>query len=114
MLAYAFIIKCASDLGSSNLSVTFKRILDEYEPLDNLAVHLIDIAVKLDHQAQSPTEEVKRLSQKCATSNIGFTVLQWLTYRHMRMFPLPIDIKQKLSQSTKISLKNAALISHKP
>ena len=113
MLAYAFITKCASDLGSDDLSVTFKRILAKYESAENFAVSLIDIAIKFDHQKQSPTEDVKRLSQKTANSNVCFTILQWLTYRHMRIFPLPVETRQKLCQSTNISLKATTLLSHK-
>ena len=110
MVAYCFITKCASDLGSSDLSVTFKRVLAEYEANDNIAVRLIDIAIKLAHQIPSPTEDVKRLSQKTANSNIGRTILQWLTYNHMRIYQLPIDTRQKLCDATNIALKSTGIL----
>lgn len=103
IVAYAFIMKGASELGSSHLSVTFARIFEKYNGADNLAVSLIDIAIKLDHRNSSPTEEVKRLAKKCSNNNVGYIILQWLTYRHLRMYPLPIDVRQKLCAATNIT-----------
>lgn len=60
VVAFGFIVKCSTSLGSEDLVKTFDDILKESDEDEvNIAVHLIDISIKFDQQHSTPVEDAK-------------------------------------------------------
>lgn len=100
--AFGVIKRISYSIGSRELGRTYEKIFSG-EVSD--AYKLIQISLMLDHQGAFPEQRIEGLYYGWLSSNY-FAALQlkMLVRRHLRLFEVPLPVKQRLSASLNIRL----------
>lgn len=103
IVAFSFIKKISTAVGTRNLEETFKQILKEN---DTYSVNLIDLAIKLDYIRKFPNTQLKSFTDriKKAGNNLSYNVLRQLVVEHLYMFDVDFQDKQRICEMLGISI----------
>ncbi|MFM0011516.1 metallophosphoesterase [Paraburkholderia sediminicola] len=66
---------------------------------------LVSIAAQMNYPGHVPMAAIEQLAKSVKTNVFGHRLLQGIVARHMYMFSLPIDERQRLAQAVGIDLK---------
>ncbi|HEX8700479.1 MAG TPA: hypothetical protein VF815_16640, partial [Myxococcaceae bacterium] len=106
-LAYGVIKKISLAVGSKHLKETFKEVLSGD---DNVAIRLVDIAIKLDHFRPVPEEEVIDLYGKISQNIFSSSILKQLVVDHLYLYKTPYKTRQRLCDHLDVTLDTSKLI----
>ena len=81
-VAFSIVKRLSLNLGSEDLSLTYKAIRTESGEND-AAVRLIDVALKLDHFKTPPKEDIESLARMFQKNAYSFTLLQDLVAEYL-------------------------------
>ena len=99
LVAYVMVKKVSHSVGSSALTQTYKRVL-ENGPSD--AKSLIDASIKLDHDAGFPDREMAKLGESLKSNPFAMFLLRQLVVTHLYMFKVELDKKQRVCAALEI------------
>jgi len=99
LVAYVVVKKVSHSVGSSALTQTYKRVLDN-DPSD--AKRLIDASIKLDHKASFPDREMEKLGELLESNPFAMFLLRQLVVTHLYMFKVDLDKKQRVCAALNI------------
>ncbi|MDC6178417.1 hypothetical protein [Ralstonia solanacearum] len=102
LFADGFLARQGEIIGSPKLKETIEQVATE-------AAHdtfqLVSIAAQLNYPGHIPMAAIEQMSKSVKTNVFGYRLLQSMVARHMYMFSLPIDERQRLAQAVGVDLR---------
>jgi predicted phosphodiesterase len=98
--------RIATDIGSPDLTITYEELLKQNP---TAAYAMVDLAIKMDHRADFPADEVIALGERLSTNVFAKAVLCELVVGHFYLFRVPEPIKQRVCEKLGIGIKQAKL-----
>jgi hypothetical protein len=95
-ISFTGIFAIAKHVGIKQLYPTYMEILDKYNSL--LSVRLIDVAIKLDCQAQLPLKVISDILDDLETNRLGKEILRRLAFNRMVLYETARVEKQRCCQ----------------
>jgi hypothetical protein len=92
--AYGMIRKISYAVGHQHLGETYEKIVD-LNP-DNTAVHMIDLAIKLEHMSVVPEFDINRLRDKVVGNLFTYQILRQLIADYLYLHRVEFRMLQKL------------------
>lgn len=103
----SYIKRISESIGASTLKETFDQILIK----NNVSSYsLIDIAIKLDYDANIPHQDIEKAKAKLSKSYLPYDILRNLVINHLYMFPVSYQEKQRICNLLGISIEDQLLI----
>ncbi len=99
-IAYGTIKKISYSAGHQHLRETYDRIAEQHP--GNIAVGLVDLAMKLEHTNEVPTFEITRLRDQVLGNLFSYSVLRQLVADYLYLYRVNIRTLQKLGQMFEI------------
>lgn len=107
MAAFGIIKRVTNAVGFEKLSGTYAEVLQKNQ---NIAVHLIDTSIKLDHNTNFPWEEIKFLREATEKQMLAKAVLKNLVINYLYIFHTSIEEKQRICAFLDIKIDKQLLI----
>lgn len=107
MTSYAVVKHVSNSVGSSALVQTYKRVLEEN---GSDAAHLIDLSIKLDHEADFPTVDALRVGRRLKPNDFALSLMRYLVVNHFYMFHVDFPTRQSVCDNLGISYEKTARI----
>lgn len=93
-IVYGATLHVARSVGAASLARTFDRVAEKNP--DNQLYQLFDVAIRLDHFSSFPEEKTLSLKKALAGKPSPTNVLRRLVWRHLNLFPMKHDNRQRL------------------
>jgi hypothetical protein len=77
------------------------------------AAHLIDLSIKLDHEADFPTVDTLRVGRQLKQNDFALSLLRYLVVNHFYMFHVDFPTRQSVCASLGISYEKATRITNR-
>ncbi|MBA2527869.1 MAG: metallophosphoesterase [Pyrinomonadaceae bacterium] len=110
MTSYTVVKHVSHSVGSGALVQTYKRVLEEN---GSDAAHLIDLSIKLDHEADFPTVDTLRVGRQLKQNDFALSLLRYLVVNHFYMFHVVFPTRQSVCASLGISYEKATRITNR-
>lgn len=107
MISYTVVKHVSHSVGSGALVQTYKRVLEEN---GSNAAHLIDLSIKLDHEANFPAVDALRVGRQLKQNDFALSLLRHLVVNHFYMFHVDFPTRQSVCDNLGISYEKAARI----
>ena len=101
-IAYSFIKKVSSSLGTEKLRETLKEVKENNECV---SVSLIDLAVKIDFYRAFPFDDFKVVLAQIQNNFLPKTLLKMLALNHLYMFSTDYKESQKIFSLLDVSVQ---------
>lgn len=98
-IADSFITRQGEILGSPKLQDDISGVVGS-----NITYKLVKIASQLSYPNNIPHADIEFLSKELKNNVFGFRLLQGLAARHIYMFSVPFDERQRLAQAMQIDI----------
>ncbi|MDR5743602.1 metallophosphoesterase [Caballeronia sp. LZ029] len=89
-------------VGSPKLKETIEQVARE---AGEETFNLVSVAAQLSYPGHVPMAAIEQLAKSVKTNVFGHKLLQGIVARHMYMFALPIDERQRLAQAVGVDLR---------
>lgn len=106
-LAYFFVRKISHAAGSEYLRATYDELV-RGEP--SVAMSLIDTSVRLDHLRPMNVERVIDVYRHVHKNLLSSSILRRLVRDHLYLYPVPIEVKQRVCSKLNIKFDNVAFL----
>lgn len=106
-ISVGIIRKIAESVGDSNLTGTYRSVLDSNHCT---TFNLIDVAVKLECLNNFPLKEVLELGSELKTNIYSFAVLRHLVVNHFYLYDCEFQIKQAVCSGLGIPYNEVKLL----
>ncbi|OLN25629.1 hypothetical protein DSOL_5276 [Desulfosporosinus metallidurans] len=106
-ISVGIIRKIAESVGNSNLTGTYRSVLDSNHCT---TFNLIDVAVKLECLNNFPLKEVLELGSELKTNIYSFAVLRHLVVNHFYLYDCEFQIKQAVCSGLGIPYNEVKLL----
>jgi hypothetical protein len=93
-IVYGSTLHVSRSVGTTSLARTFDRVAEGNRT--NQLYQLFDVAIRLDHFATFPEEKATSLQKGLAGKVSPTNVLRRLVWRHLNLFPMKFDKRQKI------------------
>lgn len=93
-IVYGATLHVSRSVGAASLARTFDRVADKNR--DNQLYQMFDVAIRLDHLPSFPDEKTGTLQKALVGKPSPTNVLRRLVWRHLNLFPVKYDKRQKL------------------
>ncbi len=97
----AVIQKVARAIGSDQLRLTLKKLVEEH---DSIGYQIVEIAVLLDNPSKIPRIQIEKLAHRLSNNMFGFQVLRDLAAQRVYRYPIEYDDKQWLASKLDFSI----------
>jgi hypothetical protein len=92
----------SNSVGTEKVSQTFAEVAAKVE---NPSVEIIDLSIRLDHYRQFPLTQIELLAKKYANNYFATSLIRYLVWYHLYLFPVDYQQKQSVCQTLAISLE---------
>ncbi|WP_322084149.1 metallophosphoesterase [Burkholderia sp. BCC1972] len=100
-LAEAFVSRQGELMGSPKLKSVYESLCDDSGAASD---RLISVAAQLTYPNHVPLSEIQALANEFKNNYFAFRLLQGIVGRHLYMFSLPVDERQRLASAVSIDV----------
>jgi hypothetical protein len=93
-IVYGATLHVSRSVGAASLARTFDRVAEKNP--DNQLYQLFDVAIRLDHFPSFPDEKTATLQKSLVRKPSPANILRRLVWRHLNLFPMKYDKRQKV------------------
>lgn len=102
LFADGFLARQGEIIGSPKLKETIEQVATE---AGHDTFQLVSIAAQLSYPGHVPMAAIEQMSKAVKANVFGYRLLQGIVARHMYMFSLPIDERQRLAKAVGVDLR---------
>jgi predicted MPP superfamily phosphohydrolase len=93
-IVYGAALHVSRSVGAASLARTFDRVAEKHR--HNQLYQLFDIGIRLDHFSSFPEDKTTTLQKSLVGKPSPNNVLRRLVWRHLNLFPMKYDKRQRL------------------
>jgi hypothetical protein len=102
-IVYGIAIHVSQSVGAPSLARSIERISSDHS--ENQLYQLFDVAIRLDHFHSFPEQKTETLRKELAGKPSTSNILRRLVWRHLNLFEVKYDQRQKLCKRYDIQEK---------